>query len=238
LFPFVPPSVLFCGLSLSTPYLFPCLFSFVPILREETRKTVCYSGSSSVFVFCHSSLSPGFFFSSPSVFFFLSTVFSSLCFLFPAVRDLFFFSPSRSSFSLASSVSLRRNRGTKVCSWLSSRLCIMSVRRGKGVAQPETRLALLCQRNRGTKVCSWLSSRLCIMSVRRGKGVAQPETRLALLCWLANAPHCFCLSSLLSLGSPGFVFVFPLLFCSSAVLNIYRQENALATPKVIVQPLG
>jgi hypothetical protein len=159
-------------------------------------------------------------------------------FLVPCRSWPFFFSPSRSSFSLASSVSLRRNRGTKVCSWLSSRLCIMSVRRGKGVAQPETRLALLCQRNRGTKVCSWLSSRLCIMSVRRGKGVAQPETRLALLCWLANAPHCFCLSSLLSLGSPGFVFVFPLLFCSSAVLNIYRQENALATPKVIVQPLG
>jgi hypothetical protein len=111
-----------------------------------------------------------FFFSSPSVFFFLSTIFSSLCFLFPVVRDLFF-SPSRSSFSLASSVSLRRNRETKVCSWLSSHLCIMSV---------------------------W-----------RGKGVAQPETRLALLYWLANAPHCFCLSSLLSLGSPGSIFAFP-----------------------------
>jgi hypothetical protein len=27
-------------------------------------------------------------------------------------------------------------------------------------------------------------------------------------------------------------------FCSSAVLDIYRQENALATPRVIVQPLG
>jgi len=26
--------------------------------------------------------------------------------------------------------------------------------------------------------------------------------------------------------------------CSSAVLDIYRQENALATPRVIVQPLG
>jgi len=27
-------------------------------------------------------------------------------------------------------------------------------------------------------------------------------------------------------------------FCSSAVLDIYRQENALAPPRVIVQPLG
>ena len=97
LFPFVPPSVLFSGLSLSTPYLFPCLFSFVPVLLEETRKTVCYSGSSSVFVFCRSSLSPCFFFSSPSVFFFLSTVFFVSVFLvpcrswpfFPSLVDLF-----------------------------------------------------------------------------------------------------------------------------------------------------
>jgi hypothetical protein len=57
---------------------------------------------------------------------------------------------------------------------------------------------------------SFFVSLLCFMSVRRGKGVAQPETRLALLCWLANAPHYFCLSSLLSLGSPSFVFVFTL----------------------------
>jgi len=28
------------SLSLSTPYLFPCLFFFVPVLWEETRKTV------------------------------------------------------------------------------------------------------------------------------------------------------------------------------------------------------
>ena len=106
----------------------------------------------------------------------------SLCFLLPlhcffrlcvscSLPFVTFFSVPRGSFSLASSVSLRRNRGTKVC--------------------------------------SWFSSRLCIMPVRRGEEVAQPETRLALLCWLANAPHCFCLSSLLSLGSPGFVFVFP-----------------------------
>ena len=79
----------------------------------------------------------------------------SLCFLLPlhcffrlcvscSLPFVSFFSVPRGSFSLASSVSLRRNRGTKVCSWLSSRLCIMYVRRGKGVAQPETRLALLC----------------------------------------------------------------------------------------------
>jgi len=71
LFPFVPPSVLFSGLSLSTPYLFPCLFSFVPVLQEETRKIVCYSGSSSVFIFCRSSVSWFFFFQF------------SLCFLLP-----------------------------------------------------------------------------------------------------------------------------------------------------------
>jgi len=40
LFPSVLPSVLFSGLSLSTPYLFPCLFFFVPVFWEETRKTV------------------------------------------------------------------------------------------------------------------------------------------------------------------------------------------------------
>jgi hypothetical protein len=62
------------------------------------------------------------------------------------------------------------------------------------------------------------------MSVRRGKGVAQPETRLALLCWLANAPHCFCLSSLLSLGSPGFVFVFPSLVAFRSLVFIAREQ--------------
>ena len=63
------------------------------------------------------------------------------------------------------------------------------------------------------RVFSLLVRALCFSlysSVRRGRGVAQPETRLALLRWLANAPHCFCLSSLLSLGSPGsFFFVSP-----------------------------
>jgi hypothetical protein len=54
LFPFVLPSVLFSGLSLSTPYLFPYLFFFVPVLWEETRKTVWHSGSSSVLVFYRS----------------------------------------------------------------------------------------------------------------------------------------------------------------------------------------
>jgi len=37
---------------------------------------------------------------------------------------------------------------------------------------------------------------------------------------------------------PWFCFRLPPFFCSSAVLDIYRQENTLATPRVIVQPLG
>jgi hypothetical protein len=55
------------------------------------------------------------------------------CFLsMSCVSSLFSSSSARGSFSLASSVSSQRNRGTKICSWLSSRLCIMSVQRGKG----------------------------------------------------------------------------------------------------------
>jgi len=45
----------------------------------------------------------------------------------------------------------------------------------------------------------------------------------------------FC--SFLPLVFGSFFFQSPPL-CSSAVLDIYRQENALATPRVIVQPLG
>ena len=71
------------------------------------------------------------------------------------------------------------------------------------------------------RVFSLLVRALCFSlysSVRRGRGVAQQETRLALLRWLANAPHCFCLSSLLSLGSPGSLFfVFPPCFLLPAV---------------------
>jgi hypothetical protein len=52
---------------------------------------------------------------------------------------------------------------------------------------------------------------------------------------------CLFFSSTGSALSVFFFRVLPLSFsppCSSAVLDIYRQENALAPPRVIVQPLG
>jgi hypothetical protein len=118
-----------------------------------------------------------------------------------------FFSVPRGSFSLASSVSLRRNRGTKVCSWLSSRLCIMSVQRGKGVAQPETRLALLC----------WLTNAPhCFFFVSPVFSLSVP------LVLFSSSPRLFVLSHLLWLYS----LRMPSILAIETALSLYSRNGS------------
>jgi len=142
----------------------------------------------------------------------------SLCFLLPlhcffrlcvscSLPFVTFFSVPRGSFSLASSVSLRRNRGTKVCSWLSSRLCIMSVQRGKGVAQPETRLALLC----------WLTNAPhCFFFVSPVFSLSVP------LVLFSSSPRLFVLSHLLWLYS----LRMPSILAIETALSLYSRNGS------------